>query len=29
MATRTVTGTIREIQGECYLARNLLKDYIK
>ena len=25
MATRAVTRTIREIQGKCYLARNLLK----
>ena len=28
MATRAVARTIREIQGKCYLARNLLKYYI-
>ena len=28
MAPRAMTRTVREIQGECYLARNLLKDYI-
>ena len=28
MTARTVTRTVREIQGKCYLARNLLKNYI-
>ena len=28
VASRAVARTIREIQGECYLARNLLKNYI-
>ena len=25
----TIAGTIREIKGECYLARNLLKNDVK
>ena len=29
MTTGTVTRTIRDIQGECYLARNLLKYYVE
>jgi len=29
VATRTVAWTIREIQSECYLARNLLKNDVK
>ena len=29
VATRAVAGAVREIEGECYLARNLLKNDIK
>ena len=29
VASRAMTRAVREIKGECYLARNLLKNYVK